>query len=1511
MKKVSIILLAVIVAAALMMIPVFATTGGVAASEVAGIVGKTTDIYISVHGFADVESLAVEYQIPEGLTLESASWIPKGNLQDVNLESRRAVWTTKNPLDMIQSTQVLKMTVRVENSALDPQDLTKTIALRVMVDSASQGRKEFSLQANVRILVPAQAVTLDQQMLYMDLVKAPQATLVATVSPDYTTDTLRWSSDNEDVVRVENGELTAIGVGIANITVTAGDVSAVCQVTVTCSHTGGTATCTQKAECEYCHETYGQYGAHTQEPHWVQYQETHVQVYGCCNALASEEELHQWDDGACSGCGATCLHEGGQATCTEKAKCDKCDEYYGQFNDVHTGQAEWVQTATKHSKIYGCCGMVEVEEAPHNWSGDTCLDCAYVCQHTGGKATCTEQATCTICGERYGNLDADNHVGQAKWMMNAEKHSQVYDCCSYVSVEEAGHRWEDGICADCNFGCSHAGSEATCVKPAVCTTCGKEHAQIDPNNHKQTEIRGQKPGGCLEDGYTGDVYCLDCEKMIGEGQTIPAVGHHEDADGQWERDKDAHFYTCVCGEVFDRASHTGGKATCTQAAICEECGASYGDLDTEGHIGGEATCSEAAICEKCGEHYGELNAANHIGGKATCTSKAICTGCGVSYGKIDPHNHTGATKWIKTETKHSQIFDCCGLELVKATNHIWKEGICVKCLYRCQHTGGEATCVDQAVCTLCDMAYGDVNAENHTGEAQWALSETKHSQTYDCCGLEVVKEAAHTWEVGICTICQYTCQHTGGEATCVDQAVCTLCDMAYGDVNAENHTGEAQWTLSETMHSLAYPCCGLEVVKETTHVWKDSVCVSCQYACQHTGGEATCNQKAICDICAATYGDLNAENHTEEAVWVQTATQHSKVYPCCDREAEAAALHTWKDGGCQNCGYACQHDQETELRGAYAETCYMPGYSGDVYCKICGHLVESGKEIPANEKHVASTAWFHNDTHHWHICTVAGCEAIVAQTEHSFQWVVDQMPTEMNVGWKHEMCTDCGYEKEKVEIPVVTHQHTNVVHHAAQEATCVASGNLSYYTCESAYCAGKYYADEACVLELETIVVPADPDRHVGQSQLQGALEATCGKDGYSGDLYCLSCNGVISQGVVIPATGLHTAGQTYQTSASHHWLSCIDCGAALESQAHTLSWIVDQNPTEDELGKKHALCAVCGFEDEAVSIDKIPHIPAFELGQKATCTEDGVADHYFCENCGRYFASENGGIGAQIQEEQLVVKATGHQYGETWQSDENGHWLVCHCGHKDQSNAHNGVLVGAVEATKEHDGYTGDLVCDICGYEMQKGQRIPSQAQNKVDEILAAQPGDLVNVGLVNEAGQVDTQILGQVLQAAAGKDVTLMLDAGDYQWTISGLQISAAELHTVDLKVQTNTQNIPADTVESLAGTAPTIQFAVGRMEAFGFLANLMTRVDAQYANAQYSLYAYGADGKLVQVQAGKIDADGNLTASLSSGGDYLLVIDLDSPPTGDNGIGLILACMACAMAVVVIIKAKKRLF
>ena len=80
--------------------------------------------------------------------------------------------------------------------------------------------------------VPASGVTLNVQ--YMTLLVGQSDKLAATVLPENTTDkTITWTSDNEAIAKVsEDGTVTAVLVGVANITATCGEAKATCKVTV-------------------------------------------------------------------------------------------------------------------------------------------------------------------------------------------------------------------------------------------------------------------------------------------------------------------------------------------------------------------------------------------------------------------------------------------------------------------------------------------------------------------------------------------------------------------------------------------------------------------------------------------------------------------------------------------------------------------------------------------------------------------------------------------------------------------------------------------------------------------------------------------------------------------------------------------------------------------------------------------------------------------------------------------------------------------------------------------------------------------------------------------------------------------------------------------------------------------------------------------------------------------------------------------------------------------------------
>lgn len=93
--------------------------------------------------------------------------------------------------------------------------------------------------STLTIVNPCTGITLDKGTL--TIARGETATLTATVEPADTTDTIVWSSENDSIATVENGVVTAFGLGETTITAACGDKTASCKVTVTKATIAGTA----------------------------------------------------------------------------------------------------------------------------------------------------------------------------------------------------------------------------------------------------------------------------------------------------------------------------------------------------------------------------------------------------------------------------------------------------------------------------------------------------------------------------------------------------------------------------------------------------------------------------------------------------------------------------------------------------------------------------------------------------------------------------------------------------------------------------------------------------------------------------------------------------------------------------------------------------------------------------------------------------------------------------------------------------------------------------------------------------------------------------------------------------------------------------------------------------------------------------------------------------------------------------------------------------------------------
>ena len=88
----------------------------------------------------------------------------------------------------------------------------------------------FTDKCQVSVVVSASSVSLDQTDLTLSL--GETATLTAKVLPEDSTDRLEWSSSDETVAMVKDGEVTAVAEGEATISAKAGEKTATCSVRV-------------------------------------------------------------------------------------------------------------------------------------------------------------------------------------------------------------------------------------------------------------------------------------------------------------------------------------------------------------------------------------------------------------------------------------------------------------------------------------------------------------------------------------------------------------------------------------------------------------------------------------------------------------------------------------------------------------------------------------------------------------------------------------------------------------------------------------------------------------------------------------------------------------------------------------------------------------------------------------------------------------------------------------------------------------------------------------------------------------------------------------------------------------------------------------------------------------------------------------------------------------------------------------------------------------------------------
>ena len=627
-----------------------------------------------------------------------------------------------------------------------------------------------------------------------------------------------------------------------------------------------------------------------------------------------------------------------------------------------------------------------------------------ICEHSGGTATCTEQAVCDHCGQSYGALAAHSFTAETaeeqylKSAATCTEKAVYYKSCAvcgtsskgtadeatFVSGKPLGHDWgvwtPDGegthkrICthdashvetAGCTYGdwstnqdshwktCTVCGGEAERLNHAdpdcdhFCDTCGIKMTEHDFTGELAITALLHKEANCLSPAlyYKSCKICMLSSKGTASEATFASgeknPDRHAEEPGDWQLDGNSHWRFYTCCHLeVDRGAHQGGTADCLAPALCEVCQHPYGELGPH--------------------HFVDQVNEYRLKSAATCTSPAVyyqsCSTCGAqgteTFTNGEPLGHDYGAWTSNEDGTHTRI-----------------------CKHDASHTetenchGGTATCTHKAVCTVCGGEYGEMAAHDFTAET----AEEQYLKSAATCTEKAVYYKS-------CAACGLSSKGTDGEAT-------------FEAGKPLDHDWGA-WTSNE----------------DGTHTR------ICKHDASHTetnnctGGTATCTHKAVCTVCGGEYGEMAAHSFTAE----KAEAQYLKSAATC---TEKAIYYK----SCAVC--------ELSSKGTDGEATFEAG-------KPLDHDWGAWTQNSDEKTH---TRICKRDSNH---TETENCHGGTATCTHKAK------------------CEVCGGEYGELD----PKNHTNLKHFPAVAATKTTEGNIEYWYCSGCK---KYYKDATATQEIK------------------------------------------------------------------------------------------------------------------------------------------------------------------------------------------------------------------------------------------------------------------------------------------------------------------------------------------------------------------------------------------------------------------------------------------------------------
>ena len=559
----------------------------------------------------------------------------------------------------------------------------------------------------------------------------------------------------------------------------------------------------------------------------------------------------------------------------------------------------------------------------------------------------------------------------------------------------------------------------------------------------------------------------------------------------------------------------------------------------------------------------------------------------------------------------------------------------------------------------------------------------------------------------------------------------------------------AQWKKSTAKVTLEFP--GGKYTNASGSTWDDSFSFTASFSSNSSVTYLPFAQNMTKEGCtfAGWYTEPEYKKRIE-SLTIRTAIDGMTLYAKWNDTHE----HVWGEGAittkptCTTPGvktYTCSvcqktkteeipatGHQHTEVRNVKEATCKEEGYTGDTYCTDCETKLSDGE--PTAKK-----------AHDWDkgkVTTEATCK---------------------NTGVKTYTCNNCSETKTEV-IPMTDHIWDNGK--VTTKPSCITPG-VKTYTC-------------TVCQKTKTEEIPATGHQH---TEVRNVKEATCTKEGYTGDTYCTDCGEKLSDGKILP-------------KKDHDY----------EIKDHK-----DATCTED--GYTTSFCKNCGDEKkETIKATGHQHTEVRDA-KKATCTKAGYTGDTYCKDCGEKISSgeviaklahtwDEGNITKEADcKETGVMTYTCHKCGatktediprteHTWDEGEvttaptctkpgvrTYTCSVCKATRTETIKA-TGHLHTEIRNKKDasctENGYTGDTYCKDCEELLKKGETV-DVLRHQWKETKRAEPSYTEDGQIIytcNRCGEQKAETLEKLAYPKAGTKYTV---AGcQYKVTKAGAEVS-----------------------------------------------------------------------------------------------------------------------------------------